>query len=313
MWEVLEGPSSELGSSHTPPLSEEEGFSSSAQPLFYSGVRHTTLPSSSTEDFRGFSLLAPAYSERADATRGRGLQPLDAPLSPYSRLMAAPSSLVRGPALSRLGTTASRLPASPGLSSPRPPYSALNGNAPALRLRVEAKRRRFPVPQVRYKPGLSKAWRTLRLQFCLAWGLPWLRQRRFTNYISQLTHVAGINFFSMCINSVGALVRAAGLAGSSQTLGEQAFVNGKRVVNPLFQLYKGDRVSLIKGPVEKFARWQRSAEVLITPPLRGWEVDGLTKAVSIFYEASLSELTALHLTKPLPFLTFRMYNWKYRH
>jgi hypothetical protein len=28
-----------------------------------------------------------------------------------------------------------------------------------------------PISQVRYKPGLSKAWRLLRMQFCLAWGL----------------------------------------------------------------------------------------------------------------------------------------------
>ena len=153
----------------------------------------------------------------------------------------------------------------------------------------------------------------LRLQFCLAWGLPWLRQRRFTNFISQLTHVTGINFFSMCINSVGSLVRVTGLVGAPQTLGEQAFVNGQRVCNPLFQLYKGDRVVLIKAPVVKFVRWQRNSEVLVTPPLRGWEVDGLARAVSVFHEATLCELAALHLTKPLPFLTFRMYNWKYRH
>jgi hypothetical protein len=39
---------------------------------------------------------------------------------------------------------------------------------PRLGQRGVDKKKNFRVPQARYKPGLSKAWRLLRLQFCLA-------------------------------------------------------------------------------------------------------------------------------------------------
>ncbi len=105
--------------------------------------------------------------------------------------------------------------------------------------------RSLRVPQTRYRPGLSRAWRLLRLQFCLAWGLPWLRQRRFTNYVSQLVAVNGLSFLKMCLSSIGLVVRASALLPPSASLGDKVFVNGRYVVNPFFQVFKGDRVSLV--------------------------------------------------------------------
>ena len=170
------------------------------------------------------------------------------------------------------------------------------------------KKKELRVPQTRYKPGLSKAWRLLRLQFCLAWGLPWLRQRRFTNYVSQLANVTGLNFLKMCLSSVGFIVRASGLVPASAALGDKVFVNGRYTVNPFFQVFKGDRICVVRPPLPSKRRWSIFTSVIEMPPLRGWEVDGLSKTTTVWAEPTLEELRGFVFRKPLPFLSFRMYN-----
>ena len=169
-----------------------------------------------------------------------------------------------------------------------------------------------PIPQVRYRPGLARAWRLLRLQFCLAWGLPWARQRRLTRFITQLRGVTGLSFVQMCLGGLGALLKESGL-GQPGGLGQGAWVNGRLSRNPFFQLYKGDRVSLGLAAGTHPRRDLLWAAPLATAPSPAWEVDGLTRAVTIVAELGLGTGGRPQTSLPLPFLTFRMYNWKYRH
>ena len=170
-----------------------------------------------------------------------------------------------------------------------------------------------PVPQTRYRPGLSHAWRLLRLQFCLAWGFPWIRQRRLTNYIAQLEGVTGLGFMRLCLGGVGAILRGCGLLGQQPLFAEWAFINGRRIVIPFYQLYKGDRVSVTRPPAPRGRRDLELLQYFQTSPLQAWEVDGLTRSLSLYEDPSRAPLPAQSRLRPFPFLTFRMYNWKYRH
>ena len=131
-----------------------------------------------------------------------------------------------------------------------PPSGVLEANIASFSSLAKRRTQALPsrlsrVVQTRYKPGLSKWWRLLRLHFCISWGLPWLRQRRFTNYISQLNNITGLNFIRMCTLSIGFVVKASFLVRPQPPLGDKAFVNGVMVRNPFFQVYKGDRVALL--------------------------------------------------------------------
>ena len=98
-----------------------------------------------------------------------------------------------------------------------------------------------------------------------------------------------------------------GLYNASPRLGRGAWVNGRLTRNPFFQLYKGDRVMI--GPGESYDP-RRSLDwlaPLATAPLPSWEVDGLTQSVTVIAEPALGGRRPL-LGRPLPFLTFRMYN-----
>lgn len=165
---------------------------------------------------------------------------------------------------------------------------------------------RPPLAQVRLKPGLSKVWRLLRLQFCLVWGLRLLRQRRLTNFIEQLQGVAGLNFFRMCALSVGAVIRESGLTPLSPCSG---FVNGVRAPTPFFQVYEGDRIHVVKEPRPRGSPWRSKLEGGAAP-LEIGEVDGLTRTVTVWGELPLATKGSVAV---FPFLTFRMYNWKYRY
>lgn len=156
------------------------------------------------------------------------------------------------------------------LNKVRPPLGAFN---PASREAVARLRGLVKHPerilQTRYKPGLSKWWRLLRLQFCLSWGLPWLRQRRFTNYVSQLSSVTGLNFLKMCVSSIGFIVRASFVFAPSDLLGDKAFVNGFCTNNPFFQVYKGDRVALLTPSMPTNHRWKIFTATFKAYPFRG--------------------------------------------
>ena len=104
---------------------------------------------------------------------------------------------------------------------------------------------------------------------CLSWGLPWLRQRRLTNYVSQLSHVTGLNFVRMCTASIGFVVKASFLVGTQLLVGDKAFVNGIAVRNPFFQVYKGDRVSLLTPTMPSNHRWKALTASVKVAPLKG--------------------------------------------
>lgn len=112
----------------------------------------------------------------------------------------------------------------------------------------------------------------------------------------------------MCSSSIGFIVRASFLVTPQTLLGEKAFVNGVYVANPFFQVYKGDRVSLLTPSTPSNSRKQAFTAFLRVPPFGSWEVDGLSKAVSIWAEPSVRELQKFTFKRPVPFLTFRMYN-----
>ena len=115
----------------------------------------------------------------------------------------------------------------------------------------------------------------------------------------------------MCLCGLGSLVKEAGLS-TAPGLGRGAWVNGRLARNPFFQLYRGDRVSLGQAQGDHPRRDLEWLAPLATAPSPAWEVDGLTRAVTIVAEPTPAGRRPL-LSRPLPFLTFRMYNWKYRH
>lgn len=160
-------------------------------------------------------------------------------------------------------------PKTPGLDKLYGPARGVcSTHIPMFRQWGAGKKKNFRVPQARYKPGLSKAWRLLRLQFCLAWGLPWLRQRRFTNYVSQLNGITGLNFLKMCVSSVGFVVRASSLTLSG-SFGDKAFVNGQHVCNPFFQVFMGDRITVAGEPLPSNNRRKALTGVIDMPPVAG--------------------------------------------
>jgi len=117
----------------------------------------------------------------------------------------------------------------------------------------------------------------------------------------------------MCTSSIGFIVKASFFLPTPAMWGERAFVNGVYVSNPFFQTYKGDRVTIAGPSIPSRSRKQALTSIIRVPPFRGWEVDGLTRSVSLWAEPLAKELENFTLRKPVPFLTFRMYNWKYRH
>jgi len=229
---------------------------------------HTSAPCRPSDSFNhvpanniytGLRLLRPAVGGATPSTRPRGLagfgDPAKAAGSPRSfsflssaAPLSAPMNEAPGVAEGRHSWSRQRFaklmnPLASTTLAGLSPTSLPPSGAPGRQKHNGALR---PLQQVRYKPGLSKAWRLLRLQFCLAWALPWLRQRRFTNYVTQLTRVTGLGFLRMCAYSLGSLMRGSGLlpltSGLVQTC---AFVNGARVNNPFFQIHRGDRVGLV--------------------------------------------------------------------
>lgn len=230
---------------------------------------------------------------------GRGLPGAAGPAAGLGeRLLGA---LFRGRRPHRGAEAAGRAglaPRAPGAGPGARPPQARPPRGPRLE-------RRGPTPQVRYKPGLPRFWRALRLQFCLAWGLPWARQRRLTSFIAQLRGVTGLGFLQMCLGGLGVLLRESGLLPQGG-LARGGWVNGRLVRNPFFQLYRGDRV--VAGPTEGLhpRRDLTWLAPLRTAPAGTWEVDGLTRAVTVIADPGRGSRPLVG--RPTPFLTFRMYN-----
>ena len=324
LWEVLEGLAAPGGPlfhklKRRPPRPapaagpDAYGLPYGASHGAYAGLRRTRWnPSSVAAAAKKsrVSALVPSYRWRR---RGTAATPTATPFSP---LMAPPNwsrpprPLTNGAGASEAHSYNLKAAAAELLAEPTAPAAGFHRRrGPGGRPKKPGK----AIPQVRYKPDLARAWRLLRLQYCLAWGLPWLRQRRFTNYIAQVTNVTGLNLFHMCLCSVGGIARASGLAPQMTGLGDLVFLNGKKVTNPFVQAYKGDRVTVTKGVVCTTSRAHGLLKTFSLTPLYGLEADGLSRCATLLSYPSLKELRAVSFSRPFPFLTMRMYNWKYRH
>jgi hypothetical protein len=85
----------------------------------------------------------------------------------------------------------------------------------------------------------------------------------------------------MCASSVGFVTKASSLTTPSTSFGDKAFVNGQHAYNPFLQVFKGDRVAVVKLPLPSNKRWKAFTDVIDIPPMVGWEVDGLTRSTTI--------------------------------
>jgi len=117
----------------------------------------------------------------------------------------------------------------------------------------------------------------------------------------------------MCLFSVGGLAATSGLLILESGLADLVFLNGVRVANPLLQVYKGDRIMATKDAIGRGTRLYGLTQTLTLLPVAGIEVDGLARSLTLITDPSGYERGQAALARPLPFLTFRMYNWKYRH
>ena len=105
-------------------------------------------------------------------------------------------------------------------------------------------------------------------------------------------------------------------------------LNGVLLVNPFTQVFVGDIVQAFNFYLpphflgSSFSRiyfsgylkrqFLRGFELRRTNDVPGYlEVDELVLSAVILYEPTLIPLLSTALTGPAPFLTFRLYNWKY--
>lgn len=191
--------------------------------------------------------------------------------------------------------------------------------------------------QVRLRPGLSNIWRDCRALFVHHRRLKLFRQKRLTNYITLTRHVAGFNLIKLLTLSVGWVSKNSNLMYGDFFSGEASwnqiyrgrwFLNGRAVLNPFFQLYAGDVLILQKYTSDapcisysfsfnlnrKWKNWGwlaawRRPDICKTP----WylEVDELTNTVTILtLPQKVSDFDPV-TAQLAPFLTYRMYNWKY--
>jgi hypothetical protein len=114
-----------------------------------------------------------------------------------------------------------------------------------------------------------------------------------------------MGFIQMCLGGLGVLVKESGLTRIAD-MDRGGWVNGRLIRNPFFQLYQGDRV--VVGPTagvhpRRDLQW---LAYLKTAPLEVWEVDGLTRSVTVLGDPAIGARPLIG--RPTPFLTFRMYN-----
>ena len=191
----------------------------------------------------------------------------------------------------------------------------------------------------RFRPGLSTEWRKSRRAFNQAWGLGFMRQHRLTRFILSLRHFWGFSFLRVLSLSLGRLARLSYLTLTTaqadlsySVRGGFWFINGARVNNPFLQVFVGDYFSPLTDPsfvsggagvlydqVSLF-RYHRylQLQALVNSPLAlavdtpaFLEVDELTTTASLLYEPRGGDLFLDPQVGAAPYLTIRMYNWKY--
>lgn len=186
----------------------------------------------------------------------------------------------------------------------------------------------------RFKPGFSTEWRKSRSAFNYAWGLNYLRQRRLTRFFLRLKGLGGFSFLRLITLSAGQVLSASftclvgNFFGPLRLTAWACRLNGHLITNPFIQLFSGDILQfLISGATaplwalklsrKKFNAFLRdqftwdkislfSSDI---PPFL--EVDELSLTSVILDNPDLEGLLPYVQTGPAPYLTFKLYNWKY--
>lgn len=200
----------------------------------------------------------------------------------------------------------------------------------------EASMSRWSLVAARFRPGFSTEWRRCRAAFNQAWGLGFARQHRLTRFVLSLRHFWGFSFLRVLSLSLGRLSRLSYLTlaapGHDQAYSLRAggwLINGLRVNNPFLQVFVGDFFAPLPGAAASAAtlydgvsllRYHRYLQLqalvrtplalaVDTPPFL--EVDELAAAASLLYEPRGSDLLLDPQVGAAPYLTVRVYNWKY--
>lgn len=187
----------------------------------------------------------------------------------------------------------------------------------------------------RFKPGFLTEWRKNREAFNTLWCLNLFRQRRLTNFFLSLRGLCGFNYLRLLVLSVGQICRLSfytiNCSLSISLLKNLNFLyklNGKTLVNPFIQVFLGDCVQMIKSTVffnklcsplsfKKYNLYFKKQNIfkasfflkLDSPTFL--EIDELTLTSVLILEPKLNQLLFFSEIGPLPFLSFRLYNWKY--
>lgn len=193
------------------------------------------------------------------------------------------------------------------------------------------------IQQVRFKPGIATQWRFLRQYFKITRHLKLERQKRVTKFVVLSKGVCGFNLIKSLALSFGWVIKQAALFNitnvNPRSSWEQIYqgfwlLNGTAVYNPFIQLYRGDVIIATKTPIQtlpitKKMRWSLTRKWQLWGLDNIWnkfqytatpwylEVDELTKSITLLNEPfkfSDFDPAILEIT---PFLTYRLYNWKY--
>jgi hypothetical protein len=162
-----------------------------------------------------------------------------------------------------------------------------------------------------------------------------MRQRRLTSFFARLRGLGGFGFLRLISLAAGQVLNFS----FSFCLPSASFLtwslcpwacllNGAFLVNPFSQVFVGDvlqvfsscpsshpsYLSLRQTSLSAFFRghFLRGFGLRNTADVPGFlEVDELTFSAVILVEPTISSLLCFALTGPAPFLSFRLYNWKY--
>ena len=161
----------------------------------------------------------------------------------------------------------------------------------------------FANEYVQYRPGFATAWRHFREVYAgLGSVLVFPRQHRLTRLVTRTRRVVGFAYLCLLELSLGHVGRSSLLGGSAPGVW---LLNGQLCGNPYAQLYAGDFLTLIRC-----ARRSRAAA-----PARDTavylEVDELTRTCLVVCEPTRGQQLTYGGPEHPPFLSHRLYNWKY--
>lgn len=195
----------------------------------------------------------------------------------------------------------------------------------------------YSLAQYRFRPGLSTQWREHRWVHANRFNLKLRRQRRLTNYVLLTQTLGGFNYIKTLAMSAIGLARQSGLMSWASTppMRQQAhytagfwLLNGRPLAQPLIQTYPGDWMAYV-GPDfgalrNLYKPWygyprllkRLGLSLVWTPahmPAAPWyvEVDELTNTLAVLADPTKLSDFSPAFWQGLPFMTNRLYNWKY--